>query len=739
MQFITNLICRVLSPISLATQVIRLAIILTILPALANADDSVLFPQLKSESSQTFGGNWVVTLSNDDGKVRHQQHIVMNTRHKHYCEPVAEDICNYRITDDPKAEWVSGYIGDGNIYPRSYTIIEPYTIKYEHAYGIIGHWGADSKVIISRDRGVGKWEYGEGNNGKEVWVRLRPKINKITFGGVGHQNEPPVSSVAYGSIGRVTGIFHERNWGPTNNAPGNRDDFIVNIYGENLWGHHIFDVKKGTGLSPNSCQSIQDDKSKNFMGHIGLRCSVKVWHGTTSGIKILRLDNLEIPFNFDITGLVASKDPEPEKKVKAKMELQLIKPEKLKLPANSSAYYYPIDPTSAVVFELKNIGDKPLEEIQLIFKLNHGSIKQFTVDGKTCAWNQTTASGGCGFVSIEQGKSKKVGLMLHITGLDLTRETNYIDKLKIETTAKAQGIKDKNVSVEIKFEECAAQYQINLIKTQRDRSKRYRRTTYRAMNTRDDYPKERTHDPKSTKSTRVRDSNALVLEMIKNRGNDAYLANGGAVKGQKGIRDLVSEYIKALPGKTIGGNICGLPSDPAAKAIMRAKEFKKRAKEISIRAERDRREAQRWAKAIHDTLKDLGPKTTSTLKQGSSAPEDSKAIERKVEMFSFSQGMQGLSNYFRVGLVQSAALGRTLGFLSLALSSKQIVESTWDTITLARISLLEVFQGLAAIETAAHMQVLDKRYKAIDKANDAIISELNEIYKKRCSCKIPFE
>jgi hypothetical protein len=199
------------------------------------------------------------------------------------------------------------------------------------------------------------------------------------------------------------------------------------------------------------------------------------------------------------------------------------------------------------------------------------------------------------------------------------------------------------------------------------------------------------------------------------------------------------EYIKTMPNKVTGGNICSAPSDPAEKAIQRAKEFKQRANNISIRAERDRREAQRWTKAIHDTLKDIGPSTGSTVIQGQDASEGSKALERKVEMFSFSQGTQMLLKYFGAAQLQTAALGKTLGFLSLAISAKQIVESTWDSITLARISLFDTFQGLAAIETAAHMQVLDQRYKAIDKANDEMIKELEDIYQKECTCKVPFE
>lgn len=714
---------------------------MAIIPTMSFADNSLLFPQLKSQSAQTISGNWLVNLSDKDGKVIHKQHIVMVAPYKNYCDPVNKHVCNYRVMDDPDGKWDTYYYGDGNIFDRGHSISSSYSLEYKHSSGIGNHWGSNSKINFSRDKGVGEWESQGRDNGtgREEWVRLRPKINKITFTGVSRRDPPEVSTVSYGVTGKVTGKYNKL-WGPQNNAPGNRPYFYVTIYGDNLWGHHVIDMKHGVGFDPlSNCKNIYDKSSNNFNGHVGLRCAVNVWPGTSNGTKIWRLDNLEIPFDFDIIGLKDSDDTKPEKPIEANMELKLIKPKSLKEAANANTYYYPIDPISNVAFELKNIGKKPIEEAQLIFNFNHGSIKQFTGDGKTCAWNRKSNSGFCGFVSIAPGQSKKIGLMLHVTGLKLDRETAHKDKLKIEAVAKAFKLKDKKESIEINFQDCASQYKENLVQYRSNAISRYHKATFNAMYTRDDYPAKRTYEHKKTKSARIRESNALVLEMISNGGNDAYLANGAANKGGKSIRDLFFDYIKTISDKTIGGNVCGLPADPSEMAIKRAKEIKRRAKNISIRAERDRREAKRWTNAIHDTLKDVGPSTTSTLKQGHDAPEDSKALERKVEMFSFSQGMQGLSNYFRAGQLQSAALGRTLGFLSLALSGKQIVESTWDTITLARISLFDVFQGLAAIETAAHMQVLDERYKAIDKANDAIISELNEIYKNICSCKIPFE
>jgi hypothetical protein len=721
--------------------ILILSILIATIPVISFADDSILFPQLKSQTAQNISGNWLVNLSDKDGKVLHNQHIVIEAPYKSYCEAVSKDVCNYRVMDDPDGKWDSYYYGDGNIFDRGFSFGGPYTLNYEHSYGIGNHWGSNSKIIFSRDKGVGKWESQgrDGGTGREEWTRLLPKISKITFSGVSRGDPPVVSTVSYGVTGKVTGKLSPL-WGPNNTAPGTRPYFNITIYGENLWGHHVIDMKHGVGFDPLShCKSLYDKNSKNLNGHIGLKCTVNVWHGTSNGTKIWRLDNLELPFDLDIIGLKDSDDAKPEKSIEANMELKFIKPKSLKQASNSNTHYYPIDPKSAVVFELKNVGKKPLEEVQLIFNLNHGSIKQFTGDGKTCAWNRNTNKGSCGFVSIEPGKSKQIGLMLHVTGLNLERENSYRDKLKIETVARAQDLKDKKETVEINFEECASQYKDKLVQNRMDALGRYHKGSFSAMHKRDDYPTKRTYEHKKTKSSRIRESNALVLEMLANGGNDVYLANGAANKGKKGIRDLFFDYIKTMPEKTIGGNVCALPSDPVAKAIQRSKEFKKRAKEISIRAERDRREAKRWTKAIHDALNDVGTQTGRTTAQRQDAPEGSKELEFKVEMFSFSQGMQALSKYFQVGLGTSAALGKTMGFLSLAMSAKQIVESTWDSIKLARISLFDVFQGLAAIETAAHMQVLNERYKAIDKTNDAMIKELNEIYKNKCSCKVPFE
>ena len=720
---------------------ILIFIMIFIIPAPSFADDSILFPQLKSQPAQNISGNWLVSLSDKEGTVIHKQHIVIVAPYKSYCDPVDKIVCGYKVMDDPDGKWDSYYYGDGNIFDRGFSFGGPYSLNFKHSSGIGNHWGSNSKINFSRDKGVGKWESQgrDGGTGREEWTRLRPKINKITFSGVSRRDPPEASTVSYGVTGKVTGKFNKL-WGPQNNAPGTRPYFELTIYGENLWGHHVIDMKHGVGFDPlSNCINLFDKNSKNFNGHVGLKCTVNVWPGTSNGTKIWRLDNLEIPFDFDIIGLKDSDDAKPEISKEANMEIKFLKPESLKHAANSNTFYYPIDPKSPVVFELKNVGKKAIEEVQLTFNLNHGSIKQFTGDGQTCAWNRDLNKGSCGFVSIAPGKSKQIGLMLHITGLNLESKTSYRDKLKIEMVASAAELKDKKENVEINFEECASQYKAKLIQNRMDALGRYHQGSFSAMYTRDDYPTKRTYEHKNIKSSRLRESNALVLEMLANGGNDVYLANGAANKGEKSVPDLFFDYIKTMPDKTIGGNICNLQTNPAEPAIKRAKEIKQRAKAISIRAERDRREAQRWSKAIHDALNDVGTKTGSTFVQGQDASEGSKAVERKVEMFSFSQGLQGLLKYFGAAPMQSAALGKTMGFLSLAMSGKQIVESTWDSIKIARISLFDTFQGLAAIETAAHMQVLDERYKAIDKTNDAMISELNEIYKNNCSCKVPFE
>ncbi|MEH6814468.1 MAG: hypothetical protein V7677_18185 [Motiliproteus sp.] len=109
---------------------------------MVRAEVSALYPQLKGSSVQQVAGNWLVTLMDESGQKKHQQHIVMSPQSKSYCEEVNGGFCVFRLVDNPDSEWKSYYYGDGNIYNWGWKFTGGNSLEYYHAYGLTGHWGA---------------------------------------------------------------------------------------------------------------------------------------------------------------------------------------------------------------------------------------------------------------------------------------------------------------------------------------------------------------------------------------------------------------------------------------------------------------------------------------------------------------------------------------------------------------------------------------------------------------------
>jgi hypothetical protein len=266
---------------------------------------SKLYPQLESQTIQNIAGNWQVTLKSKEGNQLHQYYIRMEAPYTSYCDEISEQICRYDVRDT-SGEWVSAYVWAGNTFHRSFDITSPSAMTYDHAYGVVDHWGVSSKISFGGNTGKGKWRYGD-TEGPEVWKRLIPAIEKTVFYPVvrnPYKEYSPTGVSENGSIGKVTGKYSQPTWGPQNNAPGNRPFFYFNVYGKNLWGFHVLDMKGAVGFGVPVCNNnLYKNNSGQLADHIGLRCYVHVWPGSTNGTKTIRFDNIEIPFDFNIAGL----------------------------------------------------------------------------------------------------------------------------------------------------------------------------------------------------------------------------------------------------------------------------------------------------------------------------------------------------------------------------------------------------------------------------------------------------
>lgn len=262
---------------------------------------SNLFPQIEDTVKVSrFAGNWQVTLSGIPDQDDHETFISIEAPIEHYCEPLSGLTCRYKIRYDRSKEMSASYIGAGNSFLEKF-VVSSERVLLDHAPGVVGHWGAESNLRFGGGSASGTWKYGD-DRGSETWTRLNPTINRVEFtaidagrDGASIESDAPV----------VTGTADDNyyGWGEGNRAPGTRPRFHIRIFGDHLWGFHIFDVKSGDGLQTGNCYQIHVDTSAQNHGVIGLQCDVLLWPGVENGPKILRLDNLDIPFRLNVDGL----------------------------------------------------------------------------------------------------------------------------------------------------------------------------------------------------------------------------------------------------------------------------------------------------------------------------------------------------------------------------------------------------------------------------------------------------
>ncbi len=186
----------------------------------------------------------------------------------------------------------------GENYDYGYNTITPVvsgnrSIEIEHPYFILGHWGGSSTVeLVAPDKITGLWKY-KDNGGKEIWTKAAPKITRVKF------LSDIDSEVTEGNVGRVEKSYDSYWWSAAVDMRGNRPDFDIEIYGENLWGHHVIDLDGAVDLEPRGYSHMWDENALGRPGRIiGLKLEVVIWEQFVPGRKTLFIDGKKIPFDF---------------------------------------------------------------------------------------------------------------------------------------------------------------------------------------------------------------------------------------------------------------------------------------------------------------------------------------------------------------------------------------------------------------------------------------------------------
>lgn len=186
-------------------------------------------------------------------------------------------------------------------------------------YGLHGHWGGTSKLTLSgSDFVTGRWEYGE-DGGNESWRRVTATITSAEA-----QHGPP-AAIQEGTR-PLSELKRERKplghpvtltapyVGPDLTGPADRPEVYLNVYGEDLWGRHLFELPSVSGLTVRSRRYICDTgKTDEFLTHWndqvcfeeggvkGLHIGLKLWPGARPGLYVLTIDGQKVPFRLEIT------------------------------------------------------------------------------------------------------------------------------------------------------------------------------------------------------------------------------------------------------------------------------------------------------------------------------------------------------------------------------------------------------------------------------------------------------
>lgn len=249
---------------------------------------------------------------------------------------------------------VIGGGGGGGYFNRVYPFDSPLTLEYTTDFKNWGGltlqrsqqgsleipWGswdghASELKLKGRDelRGLARWTYLKsigGNSyenvpleGGEVWRRALPYIKRVVFKGVSFydysaqftQYDDPSSTVESettlgGRPGRVEGRYGSvKGWGPDNDMRGNRPKFKIQIYGENLWGHHLIDLGGAVDLEPLPYWTYimkgggRYSSLHNRLQEVeGIELEVVIWPKARPGRYAVRVDGISIPFDLVIKG-----------------------------------------------------------------------------------------------------------------------------------------------------------------------------------------------------------------------------------------------------------------------------------------------------------------------------------------------------------------------------------------------------------------------------------------------------
>jgi len=153
---------------------------------------------------------------------------------------------------------------------------------------------------------------GKDMKGQSVWSRAVPNVTRAVFRVGAGPDKRESATRPNEHRAEVRMKYDAFYWGPDNDMRGNRPEFRVDIYGENLWGVHYPWIDPRTRLELEDQYYICGNGERNSGwtacsgqagGVVGISYGVNVWNGVKPGTKMLFLDGVAITFELVVPSL----------------------------------------------------------------------------------------------------------------------------------------------------------------------------------------------------------------------------------------------------------------------------------------------------------------------------------------------------------------------------------------------------------------------------------------------------
>jgi len=292
---------------------------------LASADFEVLKGGRASgpspETAPSPEGNWIVEWRGAPSELEQTAFFVLAKGPEFKCWPNQSGRgCWYGFRHAENAGWTLSGISNKAQGSRGQIVhgvgkleVEPSLVKIDYFPYV--HNQDEVVRNLGTDSPGGTWtssHNGKDINGQSVWRRAVPQVTRAVFHfNLGTQKlESATAPNEHRAEVRMK--YDSFWWGPDNNMRGNRPEFRVDIYGENLWGVHYPWIDPRTRLELEDEYYICGNGERNrgwtaclgqAGGVVGISYGLNIWNGVKPGTKMLFLDGVPVTFELVVPNL----------------------------------------------------------------------------------------------------------------------------------------------------------------------------------------------------------------------------------------------------------------------------------------------------------------------------------------------------------------------------------------------------------------------------------------------------